>query len=112
MKVSPFVKTYVVLAVAVGLGAYAYLVESKKAPPSDKPKEKVLTFDKKKALDLAKKLAANVRTASVATKRLAVRSYDLPLGRFLSEYVRDQRACWNDPETKTRLAAYRTGRGK
>ena len=53
MKVSPFVKTYVVLAVAVGLGAYAYFVESKKEPPSDKPKEKVFVFDKKKAREVS-----------------------------------------------------------
>jgi hypothetical protein len=53
MKVSPFVKTYVVVAVALGLGAYAYLVESKKEPPSDKPKEKVLVFDKKKAREVS-----------------------------------------------------------
>src|SRR6185295_19399849 len=40
------------------------------------------------ALDLARKLAANVRAANVATKRLVLRSYDLPLDRFLREYVR------------------------
>jgi enoyl-CoA hydratase/carnithine racemase len=62
------------------------------------------------ALELAHTLAANVRAASVATKRLAARSYDLPLGRFLSAYVRAQRTCWNDRETKTKLAAYRAGR--
>ena len=40
----------------------------------------------------------------------APRSYDLPLGRFLAEYVRAQRACWNDRETKENLARYRAGR--
>jgi enoyl-CoA hydratase/carnithine racemase len=62
------------------------------------------------ALDLATKLAANVRAASVATKRLTLRSYDLSLSRFLTEYVRDQRACWNDRETRNTLARYRAGR--
>jgi enoyl-CoA hydratase len=62
------------------------------------------------ALDLATKLTANVRAASVATKRLTLRSYDLPLGRFLAEYVRQQHACWNDRETRKTLARYRAGR--
>ena len=62
------------------------------------------------ALDLATKLAANVRAASVATKRLILRSHDLSLGRFLGEYVRSQRGCWNDRETRGTLARYRTGR--
>lgn len=62
--------------------------------------------------DLASRLAANVRAASVATKRLTLRSYDLPLGRFLAEYVRSQRACWDDAETKENLARYRAGRWK
>src|SRR4051812_7465440 len=53
-------------------------------------------------------LAANMRTASVATKRLTLRSYDLPLERFLREYVRAQRACWTDPETRANLDRYRT----
>jgi enoyl-CoA hydratase/carnithine racemase len=61
-------------------------------------------------LDLGKKLAANVRAASMATKRLTLRSYDLSLGRFLKEYVRAQRSCWNDRETKKTLARYRAGR--
>ncbi len=59
---------------------------------------------------LATRLAANVRTASAATKRLTLRSYDLPLRRFLDEYVRAQRASWNDPETQANLARYRAGR--
>jgi enoyl-CoA hydratase/carnithine racemase len=59
---------------------------------------------------LATILAANVRAASVATKRLTLRSYDLPLDRFLEEYVRAQRECWNDPETARNLARYRAGR--
>jgi enoyl-CoA hydratase/carnithine racemase len=62
------------------------------------------------ALDLARKLAANVRAATVATKRLVLRSHDLPLGRFLVEYVRAQRECWNDRETRETLARYRAGR--
>src|SRR5207244_2044585 len=56
------------------------------------------------ALDLATKLAANVRAASVATKRLILRSHDRSLGRFLGEYVRSQRGCWNDRETRETLA--------
>lgn len=60
--------------------------------------------------DLARTLAANVRSATVATKRLTLRSYDLPLDRFLREYVRSQRACWHDPETTRTLARYRAGR--
>jgi len=62
------------------------------------------------ALDLATTLAANVRAASVATKRLTLRSYDLPLDRFLKEYVRAQHACWKDPETRANLDRYRKGR--
>lgn len=61
-------------------------------------------------VELATKLAANVRAASAATKRLTLRSYDLPLGRFLAEYLRAQQACRNDPETKANLARYRSGR--
>jgi len=59
---------------------------------------------------LAETLAGNVRVASVATKRLTLRSYDLSLGRFLREYVRAQRACWNDRETRDTLRRYRAGR--
>jgi 2-(1,2-epoxy-1,2-dihydrophenyl)acetyl-CoA isomerase len=62
------------------------------------------------ARELATRLAANVRAASVATKRLVLRSFELPHGRFLAEYVRAQRACWRDPETKRNLARYRAGR--
>jgi len=62
------------------------------------------------AIALARRLAANAHTASVATKRLTLRSYRLPLDRFLQEYVRAQRTCWNDRETKTILARYRAGR--
>jgi hypothetical protein len=53
MKTSPFYKTLAVLAVAVGLGAYAYFVDSKKEAKPDKPKEKVLVFDKAKARELS-----------------------------------------------------------
>ena len=62
------------------------------------------------ALEMAGQLAANVRAASAATKRLTLRSYDLPFDRFLREYVREQRACWNDRETRATLARYRVGR--
>ncbi len=62
------------------------------------------------ALELARKLAGNVRAASIATKRLALASYDVSLDRFLEEYVRAQRRCWNDRETKANLARYRAGR--
>jgi enoyl-CoA hydratase/carnithine racemase len=59
---------------------------------------------------MAQTLAANVRAASVATKRLTLRAHDLPLGRFLGEYVRAQKKCWSDPETRTNLQRYRAGR--
>jgi hypothetical protein len=60
--------------------------------------------------DVATKLAANVRAANVETKRLVLRSYDVSLRRFLAEYVRAQRRCWNDGETRANLARYRAGR--
>jgi len=63
-----------------------------------------------RAAAIAATLAANARTASVETKRLVLRARDLPLGRFLGEYVRAQRRCWKDPETVTNLARYRAGR--
>lgn len=62
------------------------------------------------ALELATRLAANVRAVSVATKRPTLRSYDLPLERFLKLDVQCQRACWNDAETQATLARYRAGR--
>jgi enoyl-CoA hydratase len=62
------------------------------------------------AIELATALAANVRAASVATKELTLRSYDLSLDRFLAAYTRAQRRCWNDPETKANLGRYRAGR--
>jgi len=62
------------------------------------------------ALALATALAANARAASVETKRLVLRSYDLPLDRFLEAYVRAQRRCWTDRETRATLARYRAGR--
>ena len=53
MKAPQFWKTYVVLAVAVGLGAYVFLVEMKKEDkPDTKPKEKVLALDKTKVKEL------------------------------------------------------------
>ena len=62
------------------------------------------------AAELARRLAANVRAASMATKRLTLRSYDAPFKTFLAEYVRAQRECWKDPETVANLARYRAGR--
>jgi enoyl-CoA hydratase/carnithine racemase len=62
------------------------------------------------AYDLARRLAANVRAASIATKRLTLRAYDLERDRFLTEYVRAQRICWKDAETRAVLARYRSGR--
>jgi enoyl-CoA hydratase/carnithine racemase len=62
------------------------------------------------AHDVATTLAANVRAANVETKRLVLRSYDVSLRRFLAEYVRAQRRCWNDAETRANLARYRAGR--
>ena len=61
------------------------------------------------ALGLATRLAANVRAASVATKRV-LRSYNLPLRRFLEGYVRAQRRCRDDRETRETLLRYRAGR--
>jgi enoyl-CoA hydratase len=60
--------------------------------------------------ELARALAANVRAASVATKELTLRSYDLSLGRFLAAYSRAQNRCWKDPETEANLRRYREGR--
>jgi hypothetical protein len=34
----------------------------------------------------------------------------VPCDRFLAEYSRSQRTCWNDRETKSTLARYRAGR--
>jgi enoyl-CoA hydratase/carnithine racemase len=64
------------------------------------------------ARNVAHRLAANVRAASMATKRLTLRAYDLSLKSFLGEYVRAQRDCWKDPETVANLARYRAGRWK
>ena len=64
------------------------------------------------AQELATRLAANVRAASVATKRLTLRSGEPSLRRFLADYVRSQRACWKDAETRATLARYRAGRWK
>ncbi len=63
-----------------------------------------------RTLELARKLAANVRAASIATKRLTLRSYDLTLDRLTEEYVRMQRRCWKDRETRETLARYGAGR--
>jgi hypothetical protein len=40
-KLTPFLGTYIVLAVLAGLGAYAYFVDAKKEPGAEKKKEKV-----------------------------------------------------------------------
>ena len=61
-------------------------------------------------LGLASVLAANVRAASVATKRLTPRPQNLPLGRFLDEYVPVPSAAAGRPETRDNLARYRAGR--
>jgi hypothetical protein len=53
MKASPFWKTYVALGLAAGLGAYIYFVERKRPEKTEeKPKEKVLTFDRSKVTGL------------------------------------------------------------
>jgi enoyl-CoA hydratase len=62
------------------------------------------------AREVALRLAANVRAASVATKRLALRSGEPSFRRFLADYVTSQRRCWADPETHATLARYRAGR--
>jgi enoyl-CoA hydratase/carnithine racemase len=62
------------------------------------------------ARELALQLAANVRAASAATKRLTLRSGEPSLQRFLADYVKSQRDCWKDAETRATLARYRTGR--
>jgi Domain of unknown function (DUF4340) len=50
MKAPTFWKTYLVVAVAAGLGAYIFLVERKRPEPTEeKPKEKVMAFDRAKA---------------------------------------------------------------
>jgi len=51
----PFLRTYVALAVLAGLGAYIYLVESKREPGAEdsKKKEKVFTLDKAKIESLS-----------------------------------------------------------
>src|SRR5207249_3259883 len=53
MKRSPFWKTYAALAVAIGLGAYIYFVESRRPDTgAGKPKEKVFTLDRAKVKSL------------------------------------------------------------
>ena len=52
MKPPEFWKTYVAVALAAGLGAYIYFVESRKEAKPDKPKEKVVTLDKAKVKEL------------------------------------------------------------
>ena len=62
------------------------------------------------AREVAMQLAANVRAASVATKRLTLRSGEPSFRRFLTDFVKSQRRCWADPETRATLARYRAGR--
>jgi Domain of unknown function (DUF4340) len=47
-----FWKTGVVLVIAIGLGLYAFLVESKKPAEPEKPKEKALALEKSKVLSV------------------------------------------------------------
>jgi uncharacterized protein DUF4340 len=53
VKRPPFLGTWIALAVAVGLGAYIYFVESKREDTPDKKKEKVFAFDKSKVEGLS-----------------------------------------------------------
>ncbi|PYQ17700.1 MAG: hypothetical protein DMF81_27105, partial [Acidobacteria bacterium] len=53
MKLPDFWKTYAVLAVLGGLGAYVYFVESKKEGKPEKSKEKVVSLDKAKVKELS-----------------------------------------------------------
>jgi hypothetical protein len=52
-KPSPFLKTYVLVGVLVALGAYMWFVESKRPKSDEKPKDKVLAFDKTKVKELS-----------------------------------------------------------
>ena len=47
-----FLKTGVAAVVLAGLGAYAYLVDSKKTASDEKPKQKLFTLDKSKAKEI------------------------------------------------------------
>ena len=48
-----FVRTWVTVLIAAGLGAYAYFVESKRPPTPEKPTEKVFSFDKAKVREVS-----------------------------------------------------------
>jgi hypothetical protein len=48
-----FLGTYVAVAALAGLGAYIYFVESKRPAGDEKPKEKVFTFDRTRAREVA-----------------------------------------------------------
>jgi uncharacterized protein DUF4340 len=64
MKLPTFWKTYAMAALAAGLVAYIFLVERKRPEPTDeKPKEKVLTFDRAKvqAVTLAPQGGGEIR---------------------------------------------------
>ncbi len=52
MKLPEFWKTYLAVALLVGLGAYIYFVEAKREAKPEKPKEKVLAIDKAKVKEL------------------------------------------------------------
>jgi uncharacterized protein DUF4340 len=64
MKPPTFWKTYAMVALAAGLVAYIFLVERKRPEPTEeKPKEKVLTFDRAKvqAITLAPEGSEEIR---------------------------------------------------
>lgn len=69
MTRSPFLKTYLALGVLAGLGAYIYFVESKREDRADKPKEKVLSFDKAKVEELAMAAAGEPEVRLQAAKK-------------------------------------------
>jgi hypothetical protein len=63
-KAPTFWKTYLMVAVAAGLAAYIFMVERKRPEPTEeKPKEKVLTFDRAKvqSITLATQGAEEIR---------------------------------------------------
>ncbi len=64
-----FWRTYVALAVAAGLGAYIFLVERKRPEPStEKPKEKVLVFDRAKVKSITLSPQGGAETRLVKEK--------------------------------------------
>jgi enoyl-CoA hydratase/carnithine racemase len=57
---------------------------------------------------LAERLAAAPREALVSTRRLVLGCFDVPVERFLDDYVAAQQRCREDPETRAKLASYRS----